>query len=74
MSEDRRERPITMVAQDMIRKTDIPMSTAIRRIEILIDEGLVEEKSQYSRRNVIITDKGKKVVEYLKKIDEVMEA
>ena len=73
MAEDDRKRPLTVVATDIVRKTDIAMSTAIRRIEMLIKEELVDEESIYNRRYVKITEKGKKVAEKLKEIDKIME-
>ena len=73
MAEDDREKPVTVVATDVVRKTDIPMSTAIRRIELLIEENLIEERMVYNRRYVKITKKGNKVAEKLREIDRIME-
>ena len=43
------------------------------RLDDLIREGLVEIERDGTKKYVILSEKGKKVVEYLKKVDEVME-
>ena len=67
--------PIISVQIDVDERGYASTTTSYSRIDKLIANGLIEEKRESGRtaRLISITDKGKKVVEYLKKIDEIME-
>ena len=66
-------KPITVVAAAVAAKGLTSMSSALRRIENMIEEGYLSEKGVFEKRYVSITEKGKRVIEHLKAIDEIME-
>ena len=72
---EKEKRPTIQVLLHVVDGGYASQTTAYSRIDRMIEAGLIEE--HYERgstaRYLSLTEKGKKVVEYLKKIDEVME-
>ncbi len=73
MLEKDRERVISKVAEDVAEITESGINSVIRRIETMEEMGLISEKGVYEKRYIKITEKGKKIVEKLKEIDEILE-
>ena len=67
--------PTTSILIDVSESGFASTTTAYSRVDFLVSKGLVEESygKGSTARYLSLTEKGKKVVEYLKKIDEVME-
>lgn len=65
--------PVTIIAAEVaLRKEGVSTTAAIRRIDLLLREGLLEENKVYSRRYIKINESGKKVLEHLKEIEKII--
>ena len=64
--------PVTVIAKEVALKKDISTTAAIRRIDLLLIDGLLEEENVYSRRYIKINEKGKKILEYLQEIERII--
>ena len=75
LSERDKPSPIISIQMEVSEKGFASTTSSYSRIDKLIRLGLISEQKEVGRtaRLLSLTEKGKKVVEYLKKIDKVME-
>ena len=73
MDSEGKAAPITIVSVRSAVSFNISSGTAIRRIELLVKQGLVDEERIYQKRYVKINEKGKKVLEHLRAIRQILE-
>ena len=65
--------PVSKLSYEISVETGRALSSIVRRITRLIEQGFVEERATNMMRLISITKKGKKVAEKLREIDQIME-
>ena len=71
--EDDRKRVMYKLSFEAGDKSGLSPNAINRRIERMLESGLLKEDTSNTSRKISITEKGKKVAEKLKEIDKIME-
>ena len=72
LQEDDRERVMYRLAYEAGMRAGVSPNAINRRIERMLESGLLQETESDMSRKISITDKGKRVAEKLREIDKIM--
>ena len=70
---DGRDRVSTRFAIELELKAGTSFTSILKRIDPLVEQGLIQFKQVGASRLISITEKGRKVAEKLREIDKIME-